>query len=318
MKKFDINKNKFFDFVIKKFNNKFEYDTDSYIKMSEYIKIICPIHGKFIQLALSHKNSKFGCPKCAYENIGNCYRSNTEEFIKKAIKIHGDKYNYSFVNYRNNHESIKIECNEHGIFNQLPLNHLKGQRCPHCKGKNSSEKQRKSFENFVAMSKQIHGDRYDYSQVNYINNKTQVKIICPIHGEFMQIAGNHCRIGRGCPKCNLSKGELLICKILTKNNIEFMQQKTFDDFKNNTKIVSRNSYFDFYLEDYNIVIEYDGIQHFKPVKRFGGEKALIESKNRDIFKNEYCKNNNIKLLRIPYYEKNIEEIIVNFILLLSS
>lgn len=109
------------------------------------------------------------------------YKLTTFEFIKKAKKIYGDKYDYSLVEYNGIYNKIKIICPIHGIFEQIPKSHLKYecQKCGHIKTRNSKFL---TTEKFIIKAKKIHGDKYDYSLANYISAKTPVKIICPIHG----------------------------------------------------------------------------------------------------------------------------------------
>jgi len=123
-------------------------------------------------------------------------KSTTEQFIKKAILIHGDKYDYSLVDYKHSQSKVIIICLIHGEFEQSPSSHLSGKGCPKCK----VYEQRSSTEEFIQKAILIHGDRYDYSLVDYKNNKTKVIIICPVHGEFLQIPNNHLK-GYGCQKC---------------------------------------------------------------------------------------------------------------------
>jgi very-short-patch-repair endonuclease len=158
---------------------------------------------------------------------------------------------------------------------------------------------RKTTEQFIEESKLIHGDKYDYSSVNYINNKTNVKIICPIHGDFEQRPDDHLN-GHGCEKCNDSSGEKTIINYLLKNNILFETQKRFNSCKNKRKLP-----FDFFIPSKNICIEFDGIQHFKPIKIWGGTPNLKYIQNNDKIKNKFCEDNGIKLIRIKYSE-NIE------------
>jgi very-short-patch-repair endonuclease len=113
--------------------------------------------------------------------------------------------------------------------------------------------------------------------------------------------GKKDRIGNiSCPQCsNKSNGEHIIFDILKTYNISFETEKTFDDCKD-----ILNLRFDFYLPEYNCCIEYDGKQHFNPVDYFGGEESFLKSQKRDEIKNQYCKKNNIKLIRIPYTDIN--------------
>lgn len=120
----------------------------------------------------------------------------TEEFIERAKQIHGDKYDYSKVNYINSHTKICIICPKHGEFLQLPHSHLFGSGCPVC-----ARIKRTSENTFIQRAKEVHGDKYDYSKTEYINKRTKVCIICPIHGEFWQRPHNHIHGKQGCPEC---------------------------------------------------------------------------------------------------------------------
>ena len=123
-----------------------------------------------------------------------------------------------------------------------------------------------------------------------------VTIICPVHGEFVQRAGAHIK-GHGCNICKESKGEIRIAKYLAENKIPSSREKVFDGCKN-----ERFLPFDFYLYDKNLIIEFDGRQHFEPVQRFGGEEGLEKTKINDNIKNQYCIDNDIKLIRVSYRE----------------
>jgi len=119
----------------------------------------------------------------------------TEEFIEKAKLVHGNKYDYSKVDYINSQAKVKIICEEHGEFEQKPNNHLTGYGCSKCSGKNKL-----TTEEFIEKAKLVYGDKFDYSKVNYVNNHVKIIIICPIHGEFLQIPNSHLA-GLGCQKC---------------------------------------------------------------------------------------------------------------------
>ena len=175
--------------------DKYDYSKVDYVK--DYIKvcIICPEHGEFWQRPHAHLQGQ-GCPKCKSKK----QTCTTDEFIAKAKKIHGDKYDYSKVKYIDTKSKVCVVCPEHGEFWQTPHNHLSGQGCPKC----GVEKQTSTKEEFIKKAKEIHGDKYDYSKVDYSNAHTKVCIICPNHGEFWQTPNNHLR-GHGCPKCKRNK-----------------------------------------------------------------------------------------------------------------
>jgi len=123
-------------------------------------------------------------------------RKTTEDFIKDAEKVHGDRYDYNKVNYINCKTKVEIICSKHGVFKQAPTPHIKNkQGCPRCAGN-----KKKTTEEFVKEAKNTHKNKYNYSKTKYINVHTKVKIICPKHGEFYQTPKNHLSL-HGCSKC---------------------------------------------------------------------------------------------------------------------
>jgi len=278
-----------------KHGNKYDYSLVDYINSKTKIKIICSEHGIFEQLPSNHLAGQ-NCMKCSIITTNNKNVSNKKQFIKKVSKIHGNKYDYKLVCYKNNRTKVKIICPEHGVFEQTPIAHVTNRGCPDCGRINANNKMSSSTEEFIKKAKQVHSNKYDYSLVDYKNNKTKIKIICPEHGIFEQIPSSHLQ-KIGCPVCNESKGEKIITKYLNNKNIKFLSQYTFAGCKN-IKLLS----FDFYLPNKNILIEYDGEQHFKPIRFFGGIEKYKKQIINDDIKNEYCKKNNIKLYRIRYDE----------------
>ena len=169
---------------------------------------------------------------------------------------------------------------------------------------------KKTQEEFIINAKQIHDNKYNYSLVKYINAYTKIKIICYMHGIFKQTPTKHL-CGNGCPICNESKGENTITKYLLNNSINFEREKKFDNCKGKRRVLS----FDFYLPEYNILIEFDGRQHFEPVNFHGcsdeqAQKSYLELKENDKIKNDFAKLNNYHLLRIKFDQINkIEKIL---------
>jgi hypothetical protein len=283
--------------------DKYDYSLVNYKTFHKNIKIICPIHGYFFQTPHNHIYYKNGCPKCS-----STYRKTTENFIKESKKMHGNKYDYSLVNYINNETKVKIICPKHGVFQQKPNSHLRGSICKKCSNEIISESKRKSTEQFIKESKEIHGDKYDYSLVNYINSNIKVKIICPIHGLFEQNPNSHLS-NHGCPICKESKGEKQIRILLENNNIKYISQKKFKGCKNKFLLP-----FDFYLPKQNTCIEFDGKHHFEINNFFGGKKSFKNIKKNDNIKNDFCKNYNIKIIRIKYTENIRKRLIVENII----
>ncbi len=272
--------------------NKYDYSKVEYIQSKSKVKIICSEHGEFEQAPIEHLRGK-GCKRCS----GNT-RLTTNKFIKISKSIHGDKYDYTNTVYKNNKSKVSIICEEHGEFKQRPDSHVSGRGCIKCSGRCQL-----TTEEFIDKAFEVHGETYDYSKVNYYKTDNKVEIICSSHGSFMQTP-NHHLLGSGCPTCNLSKGELLISKILKEHGINYESQKTFAGCKD-----KRLLHFDFYLPEHNLCIEYDGEQHFKSFNYFGGALKLEKTKNRDKIKTEYCHKNNIRLLRIRY-DDDAEPIVI--------
>ena len=162
------------------------------------ITILCKEHGEFSQVPYSHLAGR-GCPQCGDKQCGDQHRSNTEDFISKAKSVHGDTYDYSKAQYSLSDEKIIIICKEHGEFLQTPDSHVQGQGCPKCGGTYLS-----NTEDFISKSKLIHGDLYDYSEVDYTSCEAKVVLICKQHGHFLQKPHEHL-VGSGCPKCGYIK-----------------------------------------------------------------------------------------------------------------
>jgi len=282
---------------------KYDYSKSNYINSKTKLIIICKKHGEFLQTPHTHL-SKCGCQICASEkgqkNITdstNKRRLTFEMFVDKANEKHLNKYTYYKTDIKNIYQKIKINCHTHGDFYQVIGGHLAGHGCTKCHLPKRGLSQKNTINKFIEKANKIHNNKYDYSETIYQNSQTKIKIICPLHGLFSQIPNSHLN-GNGCPFCKDSKGEFKIKKYLETFGIRFKRQKTFDGCKG-TKLLQ----FDFYLLDHNSCIEFDGLQHFKPIEYFGGVEAFLKLQKHDKIKTEYCKQNNIPLLRIKYNEK---------------
>jgi hypothetical protein len=171
-------------------NNKYDYSNIIWKNTGIKVKIICNEHGEFEQRPSNHLMGKV-CSYCS--GVGRITKT---IFLERAHKIHGDKYDYIISNNEvRNTKNIEIKCKVHGIFTQTLNNHLKGTGCPNC-----CKNAKITNEKFLERSKKIHGDKYDYSNVEYIHITKPVKIICKVHGEFEQTPREHFS-GCGCYKC---------------------------------------------------------------------------------------------------------------------
>ncbi|HBB9485894.1 Uncharacterised protein [Escherichia coli] len=157
----------------------------------------------------------------------------------------------------------------------------------------------------------IHGSIYTYNKTIYVNAHHPITVTCNIHGDFTVVPNKHISAKQGCPVCSdqelKSKPVIEIQNFLKTCDIMFEMEKKFDSCKNINHLP-----FDFYIPELNLLIEYDGIQHFKPIEYFGGEEGLAEQQRNDEIKNKYCYDNNITLLRIKYSDDHIK-IIKDFI-----
>jgi len=281
--------------------DKYDYSLVEYRGKDIKVKIICPIHGVFEQTPNNHMHGA-GCYKCGRDTVSKKTRYTKEDFIRVATEKHNNKYDYSLVDYVNSQGKIKIICPVHGVFEQKANNHMNGLGCRLCANEENAKRQTKSAEEFIKKAREVHGDKYDYSKVVYENWNKRVCIICPTHGEFWQTPGNHLH-GWGCKKCSQSHLESEMLKALNEAGISFEYQKTFEWLKYKSKLS-----LDFYLPDYNIAIECQGVQHYFPTS-FGGEISPEEFfsvvSNRDTIKKNLCEKHGVKILY--YTHENIEK-----------
>lgn len=186
-------------------NFKYSYTKTVYKFATSKTIIICPIHGEFQQNIRDHLLGH-GCRQCARKAVGDKAIKSTTYWTKQASKVHNNKYDYSLVDYTHSKIPITIVCPIHGPFKQLPNTHLNGAGCKHCGNNKIVSANKLSNKEFINRAKITHGDRYDYSKVNYINSKTDIVIICKEHGEFLQRPDTHTYRKSGCPKCSNSGG----------------------------------------------------------------------------------------------------------------
>ncbi len=200
---------KFIEEAIQIHGDLYDYSKVKYVNKRTNVTIICALHGEFEQLPSNHLSGK-GCKYCSRESANTSRKPpNTirrvvcnDSFIARAKEIHGDRYDYSKVNYVNSRTPVTIVCREHGSFKQLPANHVSGHQCKKCNLKERSEALSMGTDGFIAQSAEVHGGFYDYSKVEYVSRRKRVTVICPIHGDFEVVAGHHLR-GVKCGKCQV-------------------------------------------------------------------------------------------------------------------
>lgn len=293
-----------------KFKDKFNYKEGEFVDYDKTpMKIICPVHGETWQVPKFHLKSKHGCQLCAgFKNgvIANKKKKTTEEFINEAKKVYQIDDDFSKVDYYGAHKKIIITCPKHGDFEVTPSNYLSGNRgCKQCALEAKREKMLKTHQLFVEEARKIHGDFYIYND-EYKGKDIPIAITCPKHGIFYQRPSDHIQNKSGCPLCMESHLERRVRQFLDDNNILYIYEQTFDWL-----VYKRKLSLDFYLPEYNVAIECQGIQHFKPTSFFGSLKTGKEQNDkfnelitRDKIKKELCEKHNIKILYFTDLDKD--------------
>jgi hypothetical protein len=233
------------DFIFKAnkmHNGKYNYGLVEYVDYKTEVKIVCPIHGVFSEKPQNHLQG-CGCKECANEHNSRLFSDTREDFITKARKLYGDKYDYSLVDYKGSKIDVDIICPIHGVFRQQPNNHLCGSECPKCSNgsslpeneivemlKNGYKEKNKmqNQEDYIKKCNLIHNNKYNYENVKITRMKDKITIVCPIHGEFVQRADAHLK-GQGCPSC---KGE----------KISNAKSDTLESFTTKANNIHQNKY----------------------------------------------------------------------------
>lgn len=179
--------------------SKYDYRLVEYKNNSIKVKVVCKEHGIFLQTPRDHLTGR-GCVPCSLERKSSSQRMSGEDFLLKAVEVHGRKYDYSMVVFLNNKSRIWIICSEHGGFEQTLSLHLSGSGCPQCGFQRRAQTHLSSTSDFIISATKKHGNRYSYDFSDYVSAMTPIKIICRKHGAFMQKPSDHLD-GHGCAKC---------------------------------------------------------------------------------------------------------------------
>lgn len=276
-----------------------------------------------------HEKIKFKCNDCGYiwdATPATIYRTKTNKCIvcKKELKRPIEHDDFIKVMYEVNKNMeileeynpikhrIKCKCKIHDYETTMEINKLlNGHGCTFCGQEKRANSRRKTEQEFYNMLK-LYNVRFIPIE-KYKNFSKKIKFKCDKCGFIFESSPSLIRTRKFCPSCekdNTSNLEYDIQIFLSEHNIKFIKQHTFEDCKHIHKLR-----FDFYLKEYNLCIEADGQQHFKPVEYFKGEEGFKKRQKNDQIKNKYCEDNNIKLIRIPYWHKeNISEILTKELL----
>ncbi len=220
---------------VERWGDTFDYSQTVYSR-GEWIDIICRKHGKFsVEKPSRHITKKNGgCGACwSEQRIKNNRRTilSTEIFIKRCKSRHGEyEYDYTQTQYSGAHNTVKIICRIHGSFEQKALDHMNGHGCRKCSNMKSSNKLRRKQSIFVAKATQLHGNRFDYSEVEYRGSRVKITIYCKLHGcKFYQKAYCHLAGQNGCPRCNNRSGSA--DRWLDSFNIDLLREHKIEGTK---------------------------------------------------------------------------------------
>lgn len=276
-------------------------DEVEYVNYTTSIKLICPEHGSFTMYPSSIKDN-IECPECQKKRLHDTFAKTTDEFISEIENIFGNDYDYSEVEYVNNKVKVKLSCKEHGVFYRPPLDLINGKGCPKCGRLRSWDGRRTTTEQIIQRAKEKHGDRYDYSETEYILSHIPIKIHCNKCGnDFYQNPHAHVK-GQGCPICNRnlteSDAEIELSLFLSDNvSVEILKH-------------ARNIIFplelDLYIPNRKIAIEFDGLYWHSNIK---------VSNDYHLNKTTQCENNGIRLIHIFEDEWMFKKDIVKSMLL---
>jgi hypothetical protein len=278
----------FIEKAIKKHGNKYSYLLVEYVNRHKDVILIHNIcQNQFLQTPNTHLLGS-GCSHC----FGSTKRT-TETFVAEAKEIHGDRYSYLLSNYINANTPVVIICSIHKEFQQRPSKHLSGRGCPKCGGTALL-----TSEEVIERATKIHGNKYIYDRLIYVNMATDVWIKCPDHGYFEKSMNGHINGGEGCPQCSSPKNEQIVGTILNNFKIPYVHQ-----YKINLFNAPRSNRVDYYLPDYNLIIEYNGEQHyelclFKGMSQETAIRTYEYQVKRDIALRKYCFDNDIALFEI--------------------
>lgn len=262
---------------------------EDYINNKTKIRFKCSRGHIYFQRP-DHHLDNHGCKLCATIKLSSKRRKTTKEYIQECKEKGLDLPIESYVN---NSTKIKHKCEKCGnIYTKKPSNHLSGQGCPKCAMDNLANIKRKSQERYV---KECKDKGYDLPIGQYVNAHTKINYKCSKGHIYEQTPDDHLH-NKGCPVCSESHGEKFIRNYLDKHNIKYESQKRFHDLKDKTYLS-----YDFYLPDYNTLIEYQGEQHYISKDYFGGDKQFKQQQLHDKLKKQYAKDNGYKLLELHYF-----------------
>lgn len=277
---------------------------EKYVDSRTKILHFCKIHNEYWKTSPYHVLNGAGCPKCRTQKIHIAQTKTQNQYIEELKSKNSNVV--VLEQYIDMKTPIIHKCIKHNFeWTTTPNSVLQGCGCPKCRAEKLSNIMTKTQEEYELEVQQINPSISVIG--NYIHSNVKILHKCKIDGCEWYMSPSNILQGGGCPQCHESKGERRIRQWLDSHMIQYEYQKKFEDCKDIKPLP-----FDFYLQEHNSCIEYDGKQHYTPIEYFGGQDGFEKTVKHDRMKDEYCKNNNIGLLRIPYFE-NIEDTLNNFI-----
>ena len=265
---------------------------------------VCECGNEYITTVQSilKSNRRNGCKKCQKRKKSNRrYALDNDVYMGRVNKLWGVDISI-LSDYNGGEKMIKCKCNScDNIWETIARSITRGHGCPKCSHIRTVQSRLKTNDVFKSELLNVHNGRL-CAKNDYVNSYTKINFICTVCGNEWLANPAMILRGRGCPKCNLSKGEILISEILNGLGVEYKEQFIIEGLKTDKGGTPR---FDFALlknGDLRMIIEFDGVHHYEPIKRFGGIKRLREQEEVDEFKNSYCSKNNIIMSRIKYTE----------------
>lgn len=266
---------------------------DSYVNTKTKLRVCHNECGNVYEVTPSRFLSGERCPYCA-----GLVKKTDQQFKQEVYTLVGDEYTFldSYVNAKTKLRVKHNKCNF--IYSVAPTNFLRGSRCPHCYIVNKP----KSDNLFKQEVSSLVGDEYTILDT-YTNAESKIRLRHNKCGNVYKTRPRTFLQGYRCPYCNSPKGETVITKLLDTLNIDYEYQKTFPDPKDKSCLS-----YDFYISDQNILIEYQGIQHYQPVDHFGGDDRFINQQKHDQMKLDYAKEHGYNLIAVPYTEDTFSKI----------
>jgi len=247
----------------------------------------CRCGNEFLILAGNHLKGK-GCRVCSSRmRAEGVIASMSLQIVEDFRSVHGDKYDYSQVSYSGTDIRVKIGCREcKEVFFQTPASHKKGNGCRRCADRLEGVRRIRAVDEVIKDFEGVHGNRYDYSEMEYVRSDRKVEIICNDCREHFWQTPDHHRTGNGCPRCRESHGERAVGRELDGMGILFKRQKKFRGCRN-----IRELPFDFYFNHHGVpfVVEFNG-----------GEEGFKDCVHRDSLKRDFCRENGIRMIKISH------------------